>query len=217
MHVLFGRVKVFLVQPLVSSQQLLLGSHPHPRHRPEEPPSMHRQSLVDYGKPLQDTEAPTPAPKGSEVLLRVSHCGVCHSDVHLQDGYVDLGDGDKLDVRSGRHAAAHARPRDRRHAWRRMGPEAQGCHEGQALRRLSLDRLRRVRHVQARPRASVQRRARSASRSTAAIPSTCWCRIRDTCSTSTACPEIAGALMCSGITGYGASRKRSASARAGRS
>ena len=60
---------------------------------------MHRQSLVDYGKPLQATEAPTPKPQGSEVLLRVSHCGVCHSDLHLQDGYFDLGGGQKLDVR----------------------------------------------------------------------------------------------------------------------
>jgi D-arabinose 1-dehydrogenase-like Zn-dependent alcohol dehydrogenase len=63
---------------------------------------MFRQSLVDYGKSLRATEAPTPAPQGSEVLLRVSHCGVCHSDVHLQDGYFDLGGGQKLDVRGGR-------------------------------------------------------------------------------------------------------------------
>ena len=51
---------------------------------------MHRQSLVDYGKPLQATEAATPKPQGSEVLVRVTHCGVCHSDIHLQDGYFDL-------------------------------------------------------------------------------------------------------------------------------
>ena len=63
---------------------------------------MHRQSLVDYGKPLQGTEAATPAPTGTEVLLRVSHCGVCHSDIHLQDGYFDLGGGQKLDVRGNR-------------------------------------------------------------------------------------------------------------------
>jgi D-arabinose 1-dehydrogenase-like Zn-dependent alcohol dehydrogenase len=61
---------------------------------------MLRQSLTEYGKPLQATEADTPVPKGSEVLLRVSHCGVCHSDLHLQDGYFDLGGGQTLDVRS---------------------------------------------------------------------------------------------------------------------
>ncbi len=60
---------------------------------------MLRQSLIEYGKPLEATEAETPAPKDSEVLLRVSHCGVCHSDLHLQDGYFSLGGDQKLDVR----------------------------------------------------------------------------------------------------------------------
>src|SRR4029079_1349780 len=64
--------------------------------------SMHRQSLIEYAKPLQATEAPTPAPSRTEVVLRVSHCAVGHSDIHLQDGYFDLGGGQKLDVRSGR-------------------------------------------------------------------------------------------------------------------
>jgi D-arabinose 1-dehydrogenase-like Zn-dependent alcohol dehydrogenase len=32
----------------------------------------------------------------------VSHCGVCHSDIHLHDGYFELGEGKRLDVRSGR-------------------------------------------------------------------------------------------------------------------
>ncbi|RTL71171.1 MAG: alcohol dehydrogenase [Hyphomicrobiales bacterium] len=63
---------------------------------------MQRQSLVAYAEPLQSTEAPTPVPQGTEVLLRVSHCGVCHSDIHLQDGYFDLGGGSKLDVQAGR-------------------------------------------------------------------------------------------------------------------
>ena len=63
---------------------------------------MRRQSLIEYAQPLQATEVPTPTPSGTEVLLRVTHCGVCHSDIHLQDGYFDLGGGQKLDVRSGR-------------------------------------------------------------------------------------------------------------------
>ena len=63
---------------------------------------MHRQSLIEYAKPLQANVVVTPTPQGTEVLLRVSHCGVCHSDIHLQDGYFDLGGGQKLDVRSGR-------------------------------------------------------------------------------------------------------------------
>src|SRR6202012_6276504 len=50
------------------------------------------------GEPLQCNEIPTPEPKGSEVLLKVLAAGVCHSDLHLSDGYFDLGGGKKLSI-----------------------------------------------------------------------------------------------------------------------
>ncbi|MEZ5839299.1 MAG: alcohol dehydrogenase [Hyphomicrobiales bacterium] len=61
-----------------------------------------RQSIIEYGAPLAATEAELPQPRGREVLLRVGHCGVCHSDLHLQDGHFDLGGGRQLDVTGGR-------------------------------------------------------------------------------------------------------------------
>jgi D-arabinose 1-dehydrogenase-like Zn-dependent alcohol dehydrogenase len=63
---------------------------------------MIRQSLLSYASPLAETVVSLPEPKGSEVLFRVSACGVCHSDLHLQDGFFDLGDEKRLDVRLGR-------------------------------------------------------------------------------------------------------------------
>ena len=63
---------------------------------------MHRQSLTAYGAPLCETVVETPRPQGSEVLVRVHRCGVCHSDLHMQDGYFLLGDGKQFDVRAGR-------------------------------------------------------------------------------------------------------------------
>jgi D-arabinose 1-dehydrogenase-like Zn-dependent alcohol dehydrogenase len=36
------------------------------------------------------------------VLLRVEACGVCHSDLHIQDGFFDLGGGRKVDLSRGR-------------------------------------------------------------------------------------------------------------------
>jgi len=59
---------------------------------------MIRQSMVAYGAPLEQTEVETPKPEGTEVLVRISHCGVCHSDLHMHDGYFDLGGGKQLDV-----------------------------------------------------------------------------------------------------------------------
>src|SRR5579885_1633771 len=63
---------------------------------------MHRQSLVAYGAPLCETVVSMPQPQGTEVLVRIHRCGVCHSDLHMQDGYFTLGDGKQLDVRAGR-------------------------------------------------------------------------------------------------------------------
>ena len=63
---------------------------------------MHRQSLAAYGAPLCETVVDAPRPQGSEVLVRITRCGVCHSDLHMQDGFFKLGEGKTLDVRAGR-------------------------------------------------------------------------------------------------------------------
>jgi len=63
---------------------------------------MFRQSLIQYGAPLCETVSDTPDPRGSEILVRITRCGVCHSDLHMQDGYFLLGNGKTLDVRAGR-------------------------------------------------------------------------------------------------------------------
>ena len=52
--------------------------------------------VVEWGKPLEKAEGKTPEPKGTEVLLRLKYCGVCHSDVHIRDGYFDLGGNKRL-------------------------------------------------------------------------------------------------------------------------
>ncbi len=59
---------------------------------------IHRQSLVAYGQPLCETVVDCPAPQGTEVLVRVERCGVCHSDLHIHDGYFELGGDRKLDI-----------------------------------------------------------------------------------------------------------------------
>ncbi len=64
--------------------------------------NMRRQSLVAYGQPLCETVIDCPTPRGSEVLVRIERCGVCHSDLHLQDGYFLLGGDKQLDVTAGR-------------------------------------------------------------------------------------------------------------------
>src|SRR6218665_899795 len=62
---------------------------------------MIRQSLVTFDAPLCETIVDTPKPQGREVLVRIACCGLCHSDLHIQDGYADLGGGKKLDTTRG--------------------------------------------------------------------------------------------------------------------
>ena len=57
---------------------------------------MRAWAVVESGAPLQEMELPTPEPQGTEVQLEVTHCGVCHSDLHIWEGYYDLGGGKKL-------------------------------------------------------------------------------------------------------------------------
>jgi D-arabinose 1-dehydrogenase-like Zn-dependent alcohol dehydrogenase len=63
---------------------------------------MRRQSLVSYGHPLSETVGDCPEPQGTEVLVQIECCGVCHSDLHMQDGYFKLGPDKRLDVTGGR-------------------------------------------------------------------------------------------------------------------
>ena len=62
---------------------------------------MRRQSLVKFDAPLCETIVETPKPRGREVLVRIERCGLCHSDLHIQDGYADLGGGKRLDTTRG--------------------------------------------------------------------------------------------------------------------
>lgn len=62
---------------------------------------MVRQSLVKFDAPLCETIIDTPKPQGREVLVRIERCGLCHSDLHIQDGYADLGNGKRLDTTRG--------------------------------------------------------------------------------------------------------------------
>ena len=60
---------------------------------------MRAWAVIESGQPLKEIELPTPEPKGTEVLLEVTHCGVCHSDLHIWDGYYDVGGGQKMSLK----------------------------------------------------------------------------------------------------------------------
>ncbi|TNE35534.1 MAG: zinc-binding dehydrogenase [Alphaproteobacteria bacterium] len=59
---------------------------------------MHCQQIIHFSEPLEARDYPTPEPKGTEVLMKIDACGVCHSDLHIWEGYFDLGNGQKMDL-----------------------------------------------------------------------------------------------------------------------
>ena len=52
--------------------------------------------LIEWAKPFEKRKNALPKPKGSEVLIRVTAAGLCHSDLHVQKGYMDLGNEGRL-------------------------------------------------------------------------------------------------------------------------
>lgn len=59
---------------------------------------MRSYSLMEPGKPFQAVDKPDPTPTGTEVLIKVTRAGVCHSDIHISDGFFDLGGGKVLNI-----------------------------------------------------------------------------------------------------------------------
>jgi D-arabinose 1-dehydrogenase-like Zn-dependent alcohol dehydrogenase len=168
---------------------------------------MRRQSLIEYGKPLEATEVETPVPSGTEVLLGVSHCGVCHSDLHLQDGYFALGGEQKLDVR-GLRPLPFTFGHEIAGTVEAVGPEAQGVVEGKRYAAYPWIGCgacpvcaRGDEHLCNAPRAlGITVDGGYATHVLVSHP-------RYLMDIDGIAPEIAGPLMCSGLTGYGAVRK----------
>jgi len=59
---------------------------------------MKSYQVTEFGAALEPAVTETPEPKGTEVLLRVKACGVCHSDIHFWRGGYDLGGGKWLSL-----------------------------------------------------------------------------------------------------------------------
>ncbi|GAA4411489.1 NAD-dependent alcohol dehydrogenase [Advenella faeciporci] len=54
--------------------------------------------VMQFGKPIEAVTETMGAPEGTEVVLATIRCGVCHTDLHLFDGYYDLGQGRRMEL-----------------------------------------------------------------------------------------------------------------------
>jgi D-arabinose 1-dehydrogenase-like Zn-dependent alcohol dehydrogenase len=166
------------------------------------------QSMTAFGAPLVAIESPTPEPRGAEVLLKVHHVGVCHSDVHIHDGYFDLGRGNKLvlDYIDLPHTLGHEIEGE----VVALGPDATGVKQGgryavypwigcggcAACRRGEENLCARPRHLGC----SANAPGGYATHVIAPHP-------RYLLDYGAAPPALAGSYMCSGLTAYAAMKK----------
>ena len=54
--------------------------------------------VMHHSKPLELVERETPQPVETEVLVRVKAAGLCHTDLHIWEGFYDLGGGKRLNL-----------------------------------------------------------------------------------------------------------------------
>jgi alcohol dehydrogenase len=167
-----------------------------------------RQSLTAYGAPLCETIADCPQPRGSEVLVRVERCGVCHSDLHIQDGYFRLGGDKRLDITSGRalpFTLGHEIAGTVERAGPDAGPDARPGHKVAIYPWIGCGQCAACRHGEenncAAPRhLGVYADGGYASHVLVPHP-------RYLIDYAPLSPALAGAAMCSGLTAYAALRR----------
>lgn len=91
---------------------------------------MKSYDIVEYGAPLKPIERPTPKPTGTEVLLKVTAAGVCHSDVHIAEGYFDMGGGKRLNMADRGMKLPHTLGHETVGKVVALGPDAKGVKVG---------------------------------------------------------------------------------------
>jgi alcohol dehydrogenase/propanol-preferring alcohol dehydrogenase len=91
---------------------------------------MEAWSVVQNGAPLVRLEKPTPEPTGTEVLVAVTHCGVCHSDLHFWEGFYELGGGKRMQLSERGVTLPRAIGHEILGRVARLGPDAVGVAVG---------------------------------------------------------------------------------------
>ncbi len=87
--------------------------------------------IVEHGKPLQRVLKETPKPQGTEVLVRITRSGVCHSDLHIWDGYFDWGGGKRFYVKERGCVPPFTMGHEPFGVIEALGPRAKGARVGQ--------------------------------------------------------------------------------------
>ena len=111
------------------------------------------------GEPLAAERAADAEAGRHRGAAKVLAAGVCHSDLHIWDGYFDLGGGKKLSSLDRGMKLPITLGHENVGEVVAVGPEAKGVKVGDERLVRSVDRLRRMRGLQARRREALPQAA----------------------------------------------------------
>jgi NADPH:quinone reductase-like Zn-dependent oxidoreductase len=109
---------------------------------------------------------PTLEPTGTKILVEVTNCEVCHSDLHIWEGYYDVGGGQRMSLTDRGVVLPRAMVHEIVGRVVKLGPDVKGRMErlaqysyGTLGRDAHLARHGRVNHASALFRPTLQRAA----------------------------------------------------------
>ena len=170
---------------------------------------MKSYDVCECGAPLRLMERPTPKPVGTEVLLKIIAAGICHSDLHIWEGYYDLGGGKRLKLSDRGVKLPLTMGHENVGEVVAVGPDAAGVKLGGSAGSCILGSAAgNARCAGAATSRCAERHQASGCSAPAAMPTICWSRIRAICSTSaTFRRKRPRRSLVLGITTYGALKK----------
>jgi D-arabinose 1-dehydrogenase-like Zn-dependent alcohol dehydrogenase len=101
------------------------------RNAEETMSEMRAMQIVEFDRPLQLNTYLPPKAKGSEVVVRIQSAGVCHSDLHIWEGFFDLGQGQRIEMASRGMKLPHTLGHEIAGEVVDVGPDAKGAKIGQ--------------------------------------------------------------------------------------
>ena len=91
---------------------------------------MEAWAVTEHGQPLEKIILPMPEPTGTEILVEVTHCGVCHSDLHFWEGFYELGGGKRFYISERGVKLPRAVGHEIVGNIAKLGPQAEGVEVG---------------------------------------------------------------------------------------
>lgn len=85
---------------------------------------MRAMQIEAYGAPLAAHSLPDPVPSGTEVVVRVQACGMCHSDLHIHSGGFNAGGGQTQSI-AGSHSLPFTLGHEIEGVIEALGPQAE--------------------------------------------------------------------------------------------